>query len=403
MENNNNNINLVSIAPMLTKLSVSYNDYSVLTTKSKELELVNNYFDSICCHDKEIETLLYEVIGYSLAKTSKLNKAFIFKGNGRNGKSKIFRVLEALLETEQGTNEDEFETKTFSQCSHEHLEKLSGSKAGSKSTVGALKGCTVNIAEDQKPCKYINNSLITRLISGEPISIELKNKEQETFVPFATMLFSVNEVIDFKETGIFITDRFVVIPFNNTFTDDNNNRDINIGEELCKPLALQIIATRAVQAFKKVLENGKFSIPDVVEQETKNYFMECNNVVEFCNSIPIKEFVVKAKYYEEYRKWCKLNNREAVSNSKFGKEVIALGYKTERYQFGTKRDNYYASPNFNSDSREVYNRYLTKYGISEDTATKSSDDYLKRIFNAIPFSDYLCENLYDKSDEFENI
>lgn len=222
-------------------------------------------------------------------------------------------------------------------------------------------------------------------------------------MPYATLLFSVNEVIDFKETGIFITDRFVVIPFNATFTDDNNNRDINIGEELCKPLALQIIATRAVQAFKKVLETGRFSIPDIVVQETKNYFMECNNVVEFCNSVPIKEFVVKAKYYEEYRNWCKLNNREAVSNSKFGKEVIALGYKTERYQFGTKRDNYYASPNFNLDSRDVYNRYLTKYGISEDTATKSSDDYLKRIFNAIPFSDYLCENLYDKSDEFENI
>lgn len=403
MKNNYNNVASSSSDDLFAKLSVPYNDVEVLATNSKELELVDYYFDSITCSNKEIETLLYECIGYSLCKTAKLNKAFIFKGSGRNGKSKIFRILEALLETKQFSSEDAFETKQFSKCSHEHLEKLSGSKAGSKSTVGVLKGCTCNISEDQKQPKYINNSLITRLISGEPISIELKNKEQETFVPYATMLFSVNEVIDFKETGLFITDRFVVIPFNATFTDDNNNRDINIGEELCKPLALQIIATRAVQAFKKVLETGRFSIPDIVVQETKNYFMECNNVVEFCNSVPIKEFVVKAKYYEEYRNWCKLNNREAVSNSKFGKEVIALGYRTERYQFGTKRDNYYASPTFNSDSRNVYNRYLTKYGISEDTATKSSDDYLKRIFNAIPFSDYLCENLYDKSDEFENI
>lgn len=402
MENNINSTNSVSILSILTELSVPYNDYSVLTTDSKELELVNNYFDSICCSNKEIETLLYEVIGYSLAKTSKLNKAFIFKGNGRNGKSKIFRVLEALLETEQGTNEDEFETKQFSKCSHEHLEKLSGSKAGSKSTVGALKGCTVNIAEDQKQPKYINNSLITRLISGEPISIEQKGKEQEILVPYATMLFSVNEVIDFKETGIFITDRFVVIPFNNTFTDDNNNRNINIGEELCKPLALQIIATRAVQAFKKVLENGRFTIPPIVEQETKNYFMECNNVVEFCNSVPIKEFVVKAKYYEEYRNWCKLNNREAVSNSKFGKEVLALGYRTERYQFGTKRDTYYASPDFNSDSRDVYNKYLRENGITEETAKKYNDKELKEIFNAISFSEYLCKILYNNSDEIEN-
>lgn len=402
MENNNNDINSVSIN-LLTELSVPYNDYSVLTTDSKELELVNNYFDSICCHDKDIETLLYEIIGYSLSRTAKLNKAFIFKGNGRNGKSKIFRILEALLETEQGTNEDKFETKQFSQCSHEHLEKLSGSKAGSKSTVGALKECTVNIAEDQKQPKYINNSLITRLISGEPISIELKNKEQETFVPFATMLFSVNEVIDFKETGIFITDRFVVIPFNATFTDDNNNRNINIGEELCQPLALQIIATRAVQAFKKVLENGRFTIPDVVERETRNYFLECNNVAEFCGLYPIKTIIIKSHYYDEYCKWCKENNREKVNNSRFGKEVLAFGYRSERYSFANKRDTYYASPTFNNENtRDIYNEYLIKNGIALEAGAAYKEQDLVTIFGVIPFSEYLCNNLYNKTTKVEN-
>ncbi len=395
---NNNDFASTNTDNVFTNLSVPYDDLEVLTTSSKELELVDYYFDSVCCHDKEIETLLYEVIGYSLAKTSKLNKAFIFKGNGRNGKSKIFRVLEALLETKQ-----EFETKTFFQCSHEHLEKLSGSKAGSKSTVGALKECTVNIAEDQKQPKYINNSLITRLISGEPISIELKNKEQETFVPFATMLFSVNEVIDFKETGIFITDRFVVIPFNNTFTDDNNNRNINIEEELCKPLSLQIIATRAIEAFEKVLENGRFTIPDVVERETRNYFLECNNVAEFCSLYPIKTIIIKSLYYDEYCKWCKENNREKVTNSRFGKEVLAFGYRSERYSFANKRDTYYASPTFNNENtRDIYNEYLIKNGISLEAGAAYKEQDLVTIFGVIPFSEYLCNNLYNKTTKVEN-
>ena len=396
MDSNNNDFASTNTDNVFTNLSVPYNDLEVLTTSSKELELVDYYFDSICCHDKEIETLLYEVIGYSLAKTSKLNKAFIFKGNGRNGKSKIFRVLEALLETNQESNENAFETKPFSQCSHEHLEKLSGSKAGSKSTVGALKGCTVNIAEDQKQPKYINNSLITRLISGEPISIELKNKEQETFVPFATMLFSVNEVIDFKETGIFITDRFVVIPFNATFTDDNNNRNINIGEELCKPLALQIIATRAVQAFKKVLENGRFTIPDVVEHETRNYFMECNNVAEFCSIFPLKTIMIKSQLYNEYCNWCKDNNREAVSNSIFGKEVLALGYRAERYSFGNKRNTYYASQDFdNSECKVIYDNYL-KYMCFTEEADIAYDNDKKLYSCGKTFNDYLCDCFYNR-------
>ncbi len=366
------------VDPLIAKLTVPYNDDTVLTTKSKELELVNYYFDSVTCQNKEVETLLYEVIGYSLHKTAKLAKAFILKGNGRNGKSKIFRILEALL---------------LEQCSHEHLENISGCKAGSKTTVSLLNGCTVNIAEDQKQPKYINTSLITRIISGENISLGQKGNEKLEFKPYATMLFSVNEVIDFKETGIYMTDRFIVIPFNATFID---NRDINIEDKLCSPLALQIIATKAVLAFNKVLETGKFTIPSIVEQETDKYFLECNNVKEFCNIFPIKTIMIKSRYYKEYCKWCSHNNREAVSNSQFGKQVLALGYRAERYSFGNNRNTYYASHNFdNSNSSNIYNDFLHKCGMSEEMEKTTTEEILQEN-NYTTFSDYLCNSLYEK-------
>ena len=390
------------IDTILADLDVTYDDPNVLLTNSPELELVNYFFNSITCGNKEVENLLYEVIGYSMTKTAKLNKAFIFKGNGRNGKSKIFRIIEALVGAKQ--------------CSHEHLENLSGSKAGSKSTVKFLEGCTVNIAEDQKQVKYINTSLITRVISGEPISIEQKGKVKDNdndkdnvrdkdnivLKPYATMLFSVNEVIDFKETGLYITDRFLVIPFNATFTDSNNNRNINIGEDLCQPLSLQIIATKAIEAFKEVLKNGKFTIPDIVEEATKQYFMECNNVAEFCSIHPIETIMIKSRYYKEYCKWCKDNNREAVSNSQFGKEVLALGYRAERYSFGKKRNTYYASPDFNNEnSRNIYDKYLQSACLEEMQDKTTTDSQLKS-YDKKTFDDYLSESLYNGNNDIEN-
>ena len=374
-----NNLNMQNGDNIIAQLTIPYNDYEVLTTPSKELELVNYYFESISCNDKGIETLLYEVIGYSLAKTSTLCKGFIFKGDGRNGKSKIFRILETILGTEQ--------------CSHEHLENLSGNKLGSKSTVKKLEGCTVNIAEDQKQPKFVNTSLITRIISGEPIAIEQRGKASYNLIPYATMLFSVNEVIDFKETGIYITDRLIVIPFNATFTDDNNNRNVNIGEELCQPTALQIIATRAIQAFSEVLKNGKFTIPSMVEEETKKYFLDCNNVAEFCGLYPIKEIIIKSKYYDEYRKWCNRNNKEAVSNAIFGKRVLALGYRPERYSFGNNRHTYYASPTFkNCDSIDIYHRYLVKCCLEEEQEKRTTERQLNQA-DKYSFSQYLWRNI----------
>lgn len=360
---------------LIANLSVKELDHNLLETDSEELDIITQYFASITCNNKDIEKLLWECLGYSLTKTAKLRRAFIFKGNGANGKSKLFRILEHLLGSEQ--------------CSHEHLENLSGSKAGGKTTIKNLCNCTVNISEDQKQPKYINNSLVTRIISGETIAYG-----DEEITPYATMLFSVNEVINFKETGLHITDRIVVIPFNNTFTDSNNNRDINMEDKLCSEKSLRIIATKALESFQEVLDNGKFSIPPIVEEETKKYFLECNNVAEFCSLYPVETIIVKSRYYQEYRNWCNYNNREAVSNNIFGKEVLALGYRAERYSFRNDRKTYYAAPDFdNNNSQAVYNEYITSSGLSKESINSYTDKELDEYYKVKSFDDFLSEKL----------
>ena len=370
--------NEINIENIVGQLSVDYKDASVLTTSSKELELVDYYFKSITCNDEGIEKLLYECVGSCLCRTAKLQKGFIFFGEGRNGKGVLAKVISKIA---------------GELCSHERLEQLSGSRLGGKSTVKALMGCTANIVPDQGQPRYVNTSLIKSIIAGDTISVEQKREGKIEFEPYATMIFLVNDVIDFKETGLAIKDRFIVIKFPAVFTDDNNNRNINIAEELCQPLALQIIATRAIQAFSEVLKNGKFTIPPSVEEETKKYFMDCNNVAEFCELYPIKDIIIKSKYYDEYRKWCNRNNKEAVSNAIFGKRVLALGYRPERYSFGNNRHTYYASPTFNNcDSIDIYHRYLVRCGLEEDEEKTTSEEQLTKAYIE-SFSEYLWRNI----------
>lgn len=371
--------NEINIENIVGQLSVDYKDASVLTTSSKELELVDYCFKSITCNDEGIEKLLYECVGSCLCRTAKLQKAFIFKGEGRNGKGVLAKIIEKLLGEKQ--------------CSHEHLEQLSGSRLGGKTTIKALMGCTANIVPDQGQPRYVNTSLIKSIIAGDTISVEQKREGKIEFEPYATMIFLVNDVIDFKETGLAIKDRFIVINFNAVFTDENNNRNINIAEELCQPLELQIIATRAIQAFSEVLKNGKFTIPSSVEEETKRYFLDCNSTEEFCELFPIKEIIIKSKYYDEYRKWCNRNNKEAVSNAIFGKRVLALGYRPERYSFGNNRHTYYASPTFkNCDSIDIYHRYLVKCCLEEEQEKRTTERELNQA-DKYSFSQYLWRNI----------
>ena len=121
--------------------------------------------------------------------------------------------------------------------------------------------------------------------------------------------------------------------------------------------------------------------------------MDCNNVAEFCESYPIKEIIIKSKYYDEYRKWCNRNNKEAVSNAIFGKRVLALGYRPERYSFGNNRHTYYASPTFkNCDSIDIYHRYLVKCCLEEEQEKRTTERELNQA-DKYSFSQYLWRNI----------
>lgn len=112
------------LSKLFVPLKVPYDDLNVLLEDTEALRLVNYFFESISYRDKGIEILLYGIIGNSVAKTTKPNKAFVLKRkSAETGKSAFLRIPEALI---------------GNYVSHEHIENLCGTKAGGKTTVEKL-------------------------------------------------------------------------------------------------------------------------------------------------------------------------------------------------------------------------------------------------------------------------
>ena len=109
--------------------------------------------------------------------------------------------------------------------------------------------------------------------------------------------------------------------------------------------------------------------------------------------------MTKSQYYDEYCIWCKDNNRDTVSNSQFGKQVLTLGYRAERYSFGNKRNTYYANPNFdNSKSKEIYRNYLEYMGLTEEADVAFNND--KKLYSCgKTFNEYLLDCFYNRIAE----
>lgn len=396
MEINNNGFNLQNLDEVSINLKKrkalylgfksEYIDYdeSILTTDSEELRKVNAFFSGISGGNRGIEVLLYEWLGYTATRL-RLGKAIIFWGSGRNGKSTLCRIQEALLRDNA--------------VSHENLEALSGSKSGGKSTVKRLEHCYVNISEDQRNLKYCNTSLLCRLISGEPISVGKKADERYDIRPFVKLVLTVNEVVDLHSSELYMKDRFMIIPFRSVFTDENPHKRVDMENLLRQPKILKIIVAKSIQAFDNVIQNGKFTIPASVKEATRNYFLEFNNVEEFCLQYPLSKFISISRLYEEYCSWCNSCNQEAVANGIFGKKIQALGFRKERYSFGGIRDNYYVAPSFdNSQSRGIYEEYIKTLKISKEDAESYNKTGTPKTFNIEIFNDYLWGCILEEID-----
>ncbi len=333
-------------------------DISLLDESNENFKFVKDFFYDISCGDSELERLLFEISGYSMVNTSKFQIAFMLKGSSNNGKSTYLHLIEALL----GKG-----------CGHLNLMQLSNIKF-----LKDLYNCTANIVDDSGQPNKVDLELLQTVISGGTITVPLKDNDKFNFRPRSTIILATTKILNFKDFNKSLTRRFKVIPFN---ADFNNRSNVDMIENICNINHLDVIATMAMKAFSKVIKDGHFHIPDIVEQDTKTYFYENNNVMEFVDLYPIPRLIIKGEYYTYYENWCRDNNRDKVTSSVFGKQVLALGYKSVNPSFDGIRHDYYAQADFNiMNFREEYQKHCSS---SKDTSMSILD-----------YINYLNKNLY---------
>lgn len=356
---------------LTNKLSVDYP--SKIPTSNM---IVSKLFKDITGSDTELEVFLYELIGACLCRCS-LPLAFVLTGdsstNGNDGRD----ILSDMIKASAG------------ECaSFKTLQELITDK-----TFHSLYSKTCNISNEQYPTKMSNINKLVGLIRGNKV-LPTKEFGGLTFTPYTTLLFNVRDIRDFDGVFSDLGEYFKVIPFKNQLTVDKSFRDTLLSTE-----NLQYFTFKALSAFSKVLQRGSFSIPDVVNQATSSYLLNNNSAREFCIENPIFYIERKSVYYKDYRDWCDNNNKVAVGNSQFGKEVLKLGYLTDRYSIsGGRRPCYYKVKDFNVD--KLFDEYAgtieaNSLNVFLPNGTYSKGDFIEAFIDF--FHNNTLENMNKKS------
>jgi P4 family phage/plasmid primase-like protien len=264
-----------------------------------------------------------EIIGYSLYKTAKYEKAVMLVGLGSNGKSVFLKIIEALIGLQN--------------TSHVSLQDLDKDRFASAGLYCKL----VNSFADLKRIKLLSSGNFKMLVSGDSIRAQNKHQRAFDFNNYAKLIFSANEIPESEDTGFAYYRRWLILEFEKIFDDET--KDVNLIDKLTTPEELSGLLNLAIIALKRVIaRRGWSNIP--VDEIKRKYESRSNTVETFINTkcLTDKSFKISVTdLYKAYCKFCDERHQRPVDSTVLGKKLSESGIDKQRLQRQGQKINYY--------------------------------------------------------------
>lgn len=284
-------------------------DYNPKATAPKFVAFLNRVLP-----DKGLQNILSEFLGYVFVRTSylKLEKALLLFGTGRNGKSVVYDIVNALLGV---TNVTSYTLESLTDKNGYYRAMISGKLVNYASEINGK----------------LEASLFKTLASGEPVEARLPYGEPFIVTNYAKLIFNLNELPREVEHTHAYYARLLIMPFEVTIPETEQD----------KQLAKKIIESELSGVFNWVLEglnrlllNKRFTESDTINEAREAYKLESDSVRGFIadNNYTISDTpgVLYKTLYSEYRAYCLDDGYKPVHKGNFRKRLEAQGIKIEK-------------------------------------------------------------------------
>ncbi|PTK29179.1 phage/plasmid primase, P4 family [Staphylococcus hominis] len=302
----------------------------------------DNWLYEIACADREVYTLLWQVINDSLNGNYTRKKAIFFVGDGNNAKGTFQVMLSNLI-------------------GFDNVASLKVNEFDQEFKLGVLEGKTLVIGDDVPVGVNIEDSSnFNSVVTGDSVLVNIKNRQPYRTVYRCTVIQSTNGMPRFKNKTGGTNRRLLIVPFNANFNGAKENPDIK-EKYLNNKKVLEYILYKAIN-----LDFKKFIVPQVSAKLLEEYKQDNDPVYDF----KVTEFdtwkvdkVPKSVVYYRYKVFCENSGYHALSERKFYKSF-----------------NQYLSKNWIEDRKRFYSvaDLQSKIGYFESTLVPSGE--LKRAY-----------------------
>lgn len=277
-----------------------------------EAPLFKKYLERVM-PEKEAQNVLSEYIGYVFAKNLKLKKCLVLVGNGANGKSVFYEIVEALL--------GRHNIKTFP------LNQLTDANGYYRAE---LTNVLLNYSSELGG-KSIDFDLAKQLISNEPVSARSPYGKPFILTDYCRFMFNTNLMPKHIEQSNGFFRRFMFMDFDITIPP--MEQDVDLSKKIIES-ELSGVFNWVIEGLKRLLKKKAFTVSPKIVSATKKLMTESNSVacfMEAFNLVPsTTEHENSIFLYEKYDDYCKKSGAYKTNKIEFLRRLEMLGYTVRR-------------------------------------------------------------------------
>lgn len=265
-----------------------------------------------CLPDEEKRKVIQEFLGYVFTpnEVCNLEKCLLLYGEGSNGKSVLYRVINELLGKEN--------------ISSYSIPQLTDKQKGEYYTVN-LQNKLLNYCSDTKGA-FDDTGVFKQLVSGEKVTGRHPAGRPIEFVNNAKFIFNVNVLPTTPENVYGFFRRFEIIDFSVTVEEEKKDRQLPskiIDNELSG------VFNWILEGLDRLLKNKKLTDCKANTETLERFKIKSNNVLEFLMDegfevvTNIEHGQIFNELYQNYVSWINENGGHALKKSNFKERIDA--------------------------------------------------------------------------------
>ena len=261
--------------------------------------------------DREVINLFEEMIGACLLKHARYQTAFMLYGGGSNGKSTILNLIKRFLGSRNYTS-------------------IALEKVTDRFNVAELENKLANIGDDIDNVVIKDTGTLKKLFAGNSILVERKGERPFTIEPYATHIYSANNIPRSFDKSDGFYRRWLFIPFNAKFSSEDPDYDPMIEDKITTDTALSYLLNIGIRGALRLMKNGHFTEPASVKEALEAYKADNSTVLSWIEDrdLTISVFLEKStdQLYSEFSDWCRtsgIKSANITGKKTFYKEVVA--------------------------------------------------------------------------------